>query len=62
MEEVPLAYLPGGLTRVRVKAIGSLKGFSSDMLHALHAHTQGRASLQASSKRYQTLNVSTRTL
>ncbi|CAL5220079.1 g2030 [Coccomyxa viridis] len=49
VEEVPLAYLPGGLTRVQVRAVGSLEGFSSSILHG--AHTQGRASSLALSAR-----------
>ena len=37
IEEVPLAYLPGGLTRVLVRVIGSLKGFSDvKLLSAQH--------------------------
>ena len=37
IEEVPLAYLPGGLTRVLVRVIGTLKGFSDfKLLSAQH--------------------------
>ncbi len=49
-----MAYLPGRLTRVRVRAVGSLEGFSSSTLHA--AHTPGRASAPEGSTRYQTLH------
>ena len=59
MEEVPLAYLPGGLTRVQVRAVGNLKGFSSITVHA--AQADSTASLLGNSARCQAL-TSTRHL
>ena len=56
VEEVPLAYLPGGLTRVRVRAVGSLEGFSSSMLQA--ANTQSKTSSLAASARCGTISGS----
>ena len=47
--EVPLAYLPGGLTRVLVRVIGSLKGFSD--LKLLNAQHQSSAHKQAGQDR-----------
>ena len=31
IEKIPMAYLPGGMQLVRVRVVGSLKGFSGPM-------------------------------
>ncbi|CAK0783618.1 hypothetical protein CVIRNUC_006817 [Coccomyxa viridis] len=49
IEEVPLAYLPGGLTRVLIRVTGNLKGFSDVKL--LSAQHQSSACKQAGQER-----------
>ena len=49
IEEVPLAYLPGCFTRVLVRVIGNLKGFSDVKL--LSAQHQSSACKQAGQER-----------
>jgi N-methylhydantoinase A/oxoprolinase/acetone carboxylase beta subunit len=41
VEEIPLAYLPGNATRIRVKAVGDLARDPSVPASAVHGHGAG---------------------